>query len=137
MLFCPFLLVIFHWNSYENSMKFHDNFASKFFQYYFAPFFQWNFAGISTKYHWNVSKFSWHFHRGGDTILKDGLCAHGTNVFAVKCRKSLWQLFYKQEFIKLLKRNNKGKRQEEIMIIRPVARQESLPAIALFLYEAF
>ena len=46
---------------------------------------------------------------GGSTILKDAPCAHGTNVFATKFRKSPWKLFYKQEIIKISKRNKKWK----------------------------
>ena len=41
----------------------------------------------------------------------------GTTIFAVKFRKSLWKLFYKQEIIKILKRNTHGKSQEEIRIM--------------------
>ena len=48
----------------------------------------------------------------GPTILKDAPCAHDTSVFAMKFRKSLWKLFYKQETIKKLKRNKNGKHQE-------------------------
>ena len=40
------------------------------------------------------------------SIYKDASCAHGTSVFAMEFRKSLWKLFYKQEIIKTLKRNN-------------------------------
>ena len=52
---------------------------------------------------------------GGLTILKDAPCVHGTTVFAMKFRKSLWKLLSKQEIIKLLNRINTGKRQKEIM----------------------
>ena len=36
-------------------------------------------------------KFGWVHH------LKDAPCAHGTSVFAMKFRESLWKLLYKQE----------------------------------------
>ena len=50
---------------------------------------------------------------GRPTILKDATCAHDTNAFAMKFRKSLKQLFYKQEIIKQKsKRNKNGKRRE-------------------------
>ena len=42
----------------------------------------------------------------GPTILKDAPYAHSTNVFAMKFRKSLWKLFYKQEIIKFWKDTN-------------------------------
>ena len=48
---------------------------------------------------------------------KDGPCAHGTSVFAMKFRKSLWKFFYKQEIIKILTRNNTEKRQVELLIM--------------------
>ena len=46
---------------------------------------------------------------GGPTIFKNAPCAHGTNGFAMKFRKNLWKLFYKQETVKILKRIKNGK----------------------------
>ena len=54
---------------------------------------------------------------GGRTIYKDVPCVHDTKVFAMKFRESLSKLFYKQEIMEISKRNIKGKRQKEIMII--------------------
>ena len=53
-------------------------------------------------------------------IYKDTPRARGTRVFAMKFRKSLWKLFYKQEIIKGLEKKKKKKNrklQKEIMII--------------------
>ena len=45
----------------------------------------------------------------GLTILKVAPCAHDTNVFAMKFRKSLWKLFYKHELIKCFEKKQKWK----------------------------
>ena len=46
---------------------------------------------------------------GGPTILKVAPYAHDISVFAMKFRKSLWKLFYKQETIKKKKKKKKWK----------------------------
>ena len=67
---------------------------------------------------------------------KDGPSAHGTSVFAMKFRKSLWKLFYKQELTKILTRNNTEKRQVEIMIMIMTCHAEIWTEIAaLFVFD--
>ena len=67
----------------------------------------WNFGSVFTMFH----------NLGEPNIYKDAPCADGTSDFAMQFRRSLWKMFYEQEIITILKRNNNGKRQEEIMIL--------------------
>ena len=55
---------------------------------------------------------------GGSTICKDAAYALMARAFfRMKFRRILWKLFYKQEINEILKRNNNGYRQEEILIM--------------------
>ena len=68
--------------------------------------------------YWKFGSVFKFFQNGvGPTILKDALCAHGTNGYATKFRKSLWMLFCKQEIIKFRKETKMESVKKKIMIM--------------------